>query len=93
MFYFDSWNIFVYRVKAWRAGASSVRRAGLLSLIHIFDAGSLKVVNTLLLAGELSVAQDGNLVVGHDEWQGLYDYVLMFQRVKAPSQSCSLAAL
>ena len=38
------------------------------------DAGSLKVVNTLLLAGELSVAQDGNLVVGHDEWQGLYDY-------------------
>ena len=32
------------------------------------------MVNTLLLAGELSVAQDGNLVVGHDEWQGLYDY-------------------
>lgn len=35
MFYFDSWNIFVYRVKAWRAGASSVRRAGLLAELSV----------------------------------------------------------
>ena len=38
------------------------------------DAGSLKVEHNLFLVRGLDVGQDGNLVVGRDEWQGLYDY-------------------
>lgn len=37
------------------------------------DAGFLKVEDTLFLVGALDVGQDGNLVVGRDGWQGLYD--------------------
>lgn len=36
--------------------------------------GTVKVEKALFQAGELNVGQDGNLVVGKDAWQSLYDY-------------------
>ena len=36
--------------------------------------GAVKVEKALFQAGALKVEQDGNLVVGRDEWQSLYDY-------------------
>lgn len=44
-----------------------------LAALEIED-GTLKVENTLFLTGNMNVGQDGNLVVGSDEWQALYDY-------------------
>lgn len=66
---YDSGYIGLVKTGVFSQTAGNARLAFLT-----IDAGSLKVENSLFLVGELNMGQDGNLVVGRDEWQALYDY-------------------